>query len=433
MVQYSTAIEEQRTSIDNIESAINRRLKQQTSADNPVHEVIAALPAHLIELLDQDPDAQRKRITELEQEKERLLKKIIDLGGMPGAVSQGKKTSKEIFAEAKLALPFSSSIAVDRIEGLSKEGKLEELLEFLEEVFSHGKIFKTDANKIIKICEDIGNLVINECVLQMLVERFPDDTVIQTRLARVYAYQPAKKSEAVALIDSALGLQKDETGSYCDVNPSSLSHNNLVDILNTYRNLGLYNELVDVCWFLMDHGAEQHKDMLLRNIFSSLSMSYRFVEADELLSQVENTGTAVSYYCIATHYDRKGEPIPAYKYCEKSLIAEPTDADYPRFLAAHILDEKVLRVDGVIKTVSAPDAKNAALAVLFFAAEQAKNMKDAAALQEVLTILRRKTNGLTRFVDDVIQYWQGQIDELPYSECAITPLQYCLNRTGNAI
>ncbi len=393
-----------------------------------MHETIPSLPDHLTDWINADDDAQKKHITELEQENDRLKKQLIRMGIQVGEPEKKRMTAADLVRMGKAALAFSGTTAVDKVKQLAESNEYDELLDYLLEVTQHGRITNKDAMNILELCEQTENIVVIECATQIVSDLFPNDMTFKTKLARVLAKQPNRREEAIELINSALGLKKDENGDYVEVDVTKVTHNNLARFFDTYLELELYDELVKASGFLLENGGQLEAEMIRRNTFSALTRAHRFDEAEALLPMIEEQGTSIAYYLIATYYDQKGDPKKAYLYYEKSLINDPTDDDYARLLAIHILDEKLIRKGASIVSVSASEAQKAAAALLFYAVQIANNQKKRSKVQNVVFIMQREQNGLKMYLDSVIGYVRGTVEELPYEDVDTSVLDYCLSQ-----
>ena len=428
IIEYSTAIEEFSSSKEKITEAIRKRLEGRTPSDSPVHEAMPGLPKHLTDWLNAEDDEQKNRIARLEQENERLKTQLERAGIKTGDFQKKRLNPQELLRSGMEALAYSGSSAVERVKSLVEKGEYEGLFEYLIKVTEHGRLTNRDASSILETCEKTDNLVVVECVTQIVAYLFPMDIDFQTKLAKVYTKLPGRREEAVEILNSALGLQKDENGEYTDVDITKLTYNNLGRLFDTYLSFELYDELIRVGRFLLSHGGTTQKNLIQCNIFAALTRAYRFDEAESMLPEVEAGGDSLNQYQIARFYDLRGDMVNAYRYYERAFIGDVRDKDYPRLLAVHILNEKLLRTEDGIEAVPPKKAQLAAAALLFYNVEIARGRRNSGAIQNVLTILGREYNGLTQYVAPVLAYARGERDALPYDEVDTSALQYCLGQ-----
>ena len=423
-VKYSTSLSELQASISSIADAIRVRQSGSAATDSPVHEVIENLPVRLIDLLDGTAsEAEAQRSSRLEKEVSRLRAVCSAHGINPDESGKTRMTPVERIAAQRKALQYSGKIAVEKIRHFAEADDDEGLLDYFSDVFeNHGLLADDDAQEILAICEK-RNIVVKSVVTEVLAELFPNDPYYQTRLAKVLAVQPTRRGEAIDVVNAALGLVRDEDGSYVRVDDRKLTHNNLARFFDTYLQIEIYDELVSAGRFLLPH-APVERAMITKNIFSALSRSHRFEEAEQLRPEVEANGRDTDFYTIAYHYRRQGDHVNAYKYWEKAMMVDPRDADYPTLLASHILDEKICRWNGTIQPVPPAEAPRLALAFLLYTVETSVSQDNPDGVKKALTILGRKFNGLTRFRDVALAYARGEIKSLPYEACDTQALDY---------
>lgn len=329
----------------------------------------------------------------------------------------------ERIAVQRKALQYSGKIAVEKIKQLAEDEDDEGLLDYFSDIFeNHGLISDSDAQEILTVCEK-RSVVVKSIVTEVLAELFPADPYYQTKLAKVLAVQPDRRGEAIDVVNAALGLVRDEEGSYVRVDDRKLTYNNLARFFDTYLQIEMYDELVAAGRFLLPH-APVERAMITKNIFSALSRSHRFEEAEELLPQVEANGDDTDFYVIGYHYDRQGDRLRAYEYWEKAMIADPNDMAYPRILAVHILDEKVARWNGVIQPVSREDSRRLALAFLLHIVENCVQTGDTEPINRVLQIMGKRSSSLSQYQSSVLAYARGESDSLPYEESDAGALDY---------
>ena len=430
IIEYSTAIEEFSGSKVKITEAIRKRLERRTPSDSPVHETVPGLPYHLTDWLNAEDDGQKDRIAKLEQENERLKTQLERAGIQTGDYKKKQPSPQELLRAGMQALPYSGATAVEKVRAMVAKGEFEPLFEYLIKVTEQGRLTSKDAASILEACEKTDNLVVVECVTQIMAYMFPRDIDFQKKLVTVYTKQTGRREEAVEVLNSALGLQKDENGDFTDVDPSRLTRSNLAFFFDTYLSFNLYDDLIRAGRFLLERDGQLEADLIKRNIFNALSRAYRFEEAETLLPEVEAVGGSYNYYIIARHFDLKRDKINAFRYYERAFIANVKDRDYVRYLAIYMLNEKLMRVGDEIEAVPAGDAQLAAAALLFYNVQIAREQRNTSAIQSVMTLLGRDFNGLKQFIEPVQAYARGETDTLPFDEVDTGELKYCLDRAG---
>ena len=426
VVLYSTDITEVSDSVTRMTNAIVSRLKGTASADNTIHEKIPQLPVSLMAHIESDGGEQEETLRRLSAENQRLRKQL-EVAGIHVDGKREARTPREILMSAKAGLPYAGEIALSRFRELSEDRDLEGFFDYLAEVVDRGYLTRNEIHSVIEICENTNSDLLVEAAVEVFATLYPDDTEIQTKLARQLARRPATREKALEVINEAIGLERDDEGNYCHVNITRLTHNNLARLFDTYLLIEAYDELVEVGYYVLDHGAEAESDMIYRNIFSALRRAHRLDEAMKLLPTIEAIGSAVSYYNIGFFYDSLNRQDECYRYFEKAMLTDPDDLDYPLLMAKQILNERLARTDDdTIASISNREASAAAAPFILYVITRARATGNTASLQEALQLLQRPYNGLTDQLDQVKAFLQGDLDQLSYHGTNTFPLQWCL-------
>lgn len=432
VVLYSTDITEVADSVTRITNAIVSRLKGTSSADNTIHEKIPQLPVSLMDHIESDGGEQEETLRRLSSENQRLRKQL-EVAGIHVDGKREARTPREILMSAKAGLPYAGEIALNRFRELSDQHDLESFFDYLAEVVERGHLTRSEIHSVVEICENTNSDLLTEAAVEVFAGLYPDDTEIQTKLARQLARRPATRDKALEVINEAIGLERDEEGNYCHVNIARLTHNNLARLFDTYLLIEAYDELIDVATYVLSHGAETEADMINRNVFGALRRSHRLDEALEMLPVIEAMGDDIAYYNIAMLYDALDRQQECYRYFEKAMFADPSDLDYPMIIAKQILNERMMRTsDESIDYVSAREASAAAAAFILYSVSRARNEGNTAVLQDAIDMMQRPRNGLAPYVDQVRAYIMGDSDELSYEDTITYPLEWCLKAIREA-
>ena len=432
VVLYSTDITEVSDSVTRITNAILSRLKGTASADNTIHEKIPQLPVSLMAHIESDGGEQEETLRRLSAENQRLRKQL-EVAGIHTDGKREARTPREILMSAKAGLPYAGQIAINRFRELADENDLEGLFDYLAEVVDRGYLTRSEIHSVIEICENTNSDLLAEAAVEVFATLYPDDTEIQTKLARQLARRPATREKALEVINEAIGLERDDEGNYCHVNVMRLTHNNLARLFDTYLLIEAYDELIEVANFVLTHGAETEANMIHRNIFSALRRAHRLDEAKEMLPVIEAIGDDISFYTIAMFYDALDRQEECYRYFEKAMLADPDDLDYPMLMAKQILNEHQARVsDDAIADISLREASAAAIPFILYAVTRARGAGNTSVMQDALAMLQRPRNGLTAYFDQVRDFCLGNLDELSYEGTNTYPLQWCLDAINRA-
>lgn len=424
VIPYSTDISAMATSVEKIRAAIIQRKEGLSAADNSVHEYVTALPAHLVEMLEMDESQSQAEIKKLTLENE-ALKRRLEASGIQVAADEHHQTIRSILTAAKARLKYSGAALMSTLKLYAEEKDLDSFVDYLINAMELGTPTRQDIDSIVELCDGLDNTPLLQDVLSAALILFPGDTELMTRLAKLYARRPATRKKAMEMVNSAIGLKRGTDGKYQSVDRSRLYHNDLARFLDTYLYMQAYDDLVEAASFLLENGAETERDMLTRNIFNALTKKGDLEEARKYLPVVEKVGGDYSWYLISLFYSKAGEVCLEYESIEKAFIASPDDMDYPRMLAAHILNEKVVRVSPEeIRKVSPAAARRAACALLYYILENRRT--DRNEVSKIQSMMRRRINKMDAFFDQAIPFLTGKQEALPYEISDRYPLDFCL-------
>ena len=262
-------------------------------------------------------------------------------------------------------------------------------------------------------------------VLKVSRMLYPDDPELMTRLAKILARRPGTRLEALKMVNEAIGLEMDSQGNYTCKDRSKLtSHNDLARFLDTYLAMEHYDGLVRAAIFLKGYVNEREHDMLNRNIFISLTRKGDLEGAREMLGIIEVMDCATSYYILSNYYNHCGEYVKEYECLEKAFLRDPSDLDYPRMLAAHILNEDLIRTENGIQRVATAESRKAAASLLYYVLENGGDSD----IQRVIELMQRSTNRLKDYLMRAVPYISGKTDSLPYEHTNRYPLDYILTQ-----
>ena len=176
--------------------------------------------------------------------------------------------------------------------------------------------------------------------------------------------------------------------------------------------------------FLLAYVSEKEREMLTRNIFSALTRMGDLDGAAEYLPAMDAMASDLAKYNMSVYYNKRGDFVREYECLEKAVICDPEDMDYPRILAAHILNEKLIRTPNGIEKVSPQAARRAAAALLYYVVENRLNDKNA--LLRIRDLMQRSINRMNEFWDAAKPFLTGKAETLPYDITDRYPLDYLL-------
>lgn len=424
-IPYTTDISGLEQSIQKICDEILNRQEAKDATDNRVHEFLPKLPIHLVDLMEEtDDNSLQVRLEQVTRERDRLQAQLRTIG-LKGGSAREQRSARSILERTKLRMKYSGTSLIEKLRKFADEEKLEEFLDYLIEALEYGTPTLSNINSIVEICSRIGNDAILEDVLTASRTLYPDDPELMTRLAKILARRPDTRAEAMEMVNEAIGLRHGEDGNYVSVDRSKItSHNELARFLDTYLAMDNYDGLVEAATFLMDHVPTKEREMLYRNIFTAHTRSGNRDKAEEMLPTLEAMNTDISMYLIATYYNQCGEYIKEYEYIEKAFAKDPEDLDYPRILAAHMLNENLVRTPDGIQEVKPAEARKAAAAMLYYALENDRNNR--AMVLRIGEIMQRARNGMDNYWEAAVPFLKRQEDALPYDITNRYPLEYIL-------
>lgn len=423
IIQYSTNIDAMAASVEKIKAAIIQRRDGLSSSDNIVHEFVTDLPTHLLDLLEMDEDQTQAQLKKTTMEYE-ALKRRLEAAGIQTDGPTGQQSIRSILTATKERLKYSGNALLNTLRNYAESNDLENFLDFLISAMELGTPTISEINSIVEICAKLDNTSLLEDVLSASLILYPGDTELMTRLAKLYARRPATRSKAMEMVNSAIGLKRGPDGNYVSVDRSKLSHNDLARFLDTYNNLENYTGLVEAAKFLMAYVPEKEREMLTRNIFSALTRNGDLDRAAEYLPAMEAMHSDLGKYMMSTYYNKRGDFVREYECLEKAFITDPEDMDYPRILAAHMLNEKLVRTPNGIEKVSPQAARRAAAALLYHIIENRLDNKNT--LIRIRDLMQRSINRMDDFWAAAIPFINRKAESLPYENTDRYPLDYLL-------
>lgn len=429
VIEYS--MEKESVCAERLAETIRQRMKGK-AADNGVHATLTDLPDSLGELLELDAEELGEQIKKLSEENEELKAKVEALDAKEGLIvstqAEGTRSIRDILNSTKQRLQYSGAAAIQKLSELAESEEWEVFLDHLVDVMEIGAPSAADLNTIAQIAEQSGNRVLVQDVLEASLTLCPEDPTLISRLAKLYADQPANRDRARGMIESAIGMTRDEDGKITAVNRGKINHNSVARLFDSYSYMGAYADLVEAGEFILENGGQKERDMIYRNILRANINAGELEKAKEYISFVEANDTAVDYWIISLYYDEAGDPVKAYNYLEKAMIADPEDPDYPRMMASAILNEGIARVsDESVEPVAPKVAQESAAAFLYYLIQ--RNREDGQVIANLQTFAQM--GGLLEdYFADAIPYLKGEEEELPYENTNLDGLNYCLARVG---
>lgn len=425
-VEYVVDIYDFDESVDAIAEEIKSRLQGEGKADNTVHEMFPELPDHLLEMLERDDNALQAQLNEVIRDREHLRMQLKNAGIRLGS-SHERKSVRDILNGTKKRVQFSGASLVEKLRKYAENNEMDKFLDHLAEALELGTPTLSNINSIVEICSNMKNDALLEDVLCASRTLYPDDPELMTRLAKIYARRPATRRDAMELVNEAVGIKRDENGNYVVVDRAKISsHNDLARFMDTYLAMENYDELVAAATFLKQYVHEQEREMLDRNIFISLTRKGDLEAAGKMLDTIRAMDSDIPQYLIANYYNRCGEFVKEYEALEQAFLKDPEDFDYPRMLAAHILNEDLVRTEAGIQKVKPAESRKAAAALLYYVLENSP--LSSSATQSALEMMKRSRNRLEGFLERALPYLRGQEEELPYEDTNCYPLNYLLKQ-----
>lgn len=423
VIQYSTDIGGMAESVEKIRTAIVQRRDGLSATDNIVHEYIGDLPAHLMNMLEMDEGETQTQLKKITQEYE-ALKRRMEASGIHTEGPSSQKSIRSILTATKERLKYSGTALLNTLRHHADEKDLDSFLDVLISAMELGTPTIGDINSIVEICTKLDNASLLEDVLSASLILYPDDSELMTRLAKLYARRPNTRGKAMEMVNAAIGLKRGSDGQYVSVDRSKLNHNDLARFLDTYQNLENYTGLVEAARFLMDYVHVKEQEMLCRNMFTALTRNGDLDEAAKLLPTLEAMTSDMAAYAMSTYYNKRGDFVKEYECLEKALVADTEDMDYPRILAAHMLNENLVRTPNGVEKVSAQATKRAAAAMLYHIIENRRDNKNT--LIRIRDMMQRPINRMHEYWNSALPYIAGKADALPYDITDRYPLEYCL-------
>lgn len=428
VIQYSTNIDAMAASVEKIKAAIIQRRDGLSASDNIVHEFIPDMPIHLLDLLQMDENETQVQLKRTTMEYE-ALKRRLEAAGIQTDGPAGQQSIRSILTATKERLKYSGNALLGTLRQYAENNDLDSFLDYLISAMELGTPTIGEINSIVEICTQLDNTSLLEDVLSASLILYPGDTELMTRLAKLYARRPATRSKAMEMVNSAIGLKRGPDGKYCSVDRAKLSHNDLARFLDTYNNLENYTGLVEAAQFLIDHVPEKEQEMMTRHIFSALTRNGELEKAAEYLPAMEAMSSDLAKYMMSTYYNKRGDFIKEYEYLEKAFIADPEDMDYPRILAAHMLNENLVRTPNGIEHVSPQATRRAAASLLYYIIENRLDNKNT--LIRIRDLMQRSINRMNDFWAAALPFINRKVDALPYENTDRYPLDYILAQVSD--
>lgn len=425
-VEYAVNIYDFDDSVDAICEEIKARLAGDGKSDNSVHELLPELPAHLLDMLEMDENDLQAQLTKMTQDRDNLRAQLRNAGIREGNTHE-QRSIRDILTGTKKRMQYSGTSLITKLREYAEQDDLDGFLEHLTTALELRTPTLSNINSILEICSNMNNDALVEDVLCASRMLYPDDPELMTRLAKILARRPGTRQDAMAMVNEAIGLKFDENGNYAIKDRSKLSsHNDLARFLDTYLAMENYDGLVAAATFLKDHVPDREKAMLDRNIFLSLTRKGDMEGAAQILGVIEKMDTAFSNYMISSYYNRLGDYVKEYEYLESAFLRDPEDMDYPRMLAAHILNEDLVRTPEGIRTVASSESRKAAAALLYYIIENRPFASED--VQKVIELMQRSRNRLEDYLAQAIPFLKKAAGELPYEITNRYPLDYVLDQ-----
>lgn len=429
-VEYVAGFASMSKSIDAIYDEIKARLDGKGKSDNSIHELLPELPTHLLDMMEMDDNELQSKLTEVIRERDALRIQLKN-AGVRTESSHEKRSIRDILSETKKRMQYSGATLVTTLREYAEKNDLDSFLEHLTTALELRTPTLSNINSILEICSKMNNNSLLEDVLYVSRMLYPDDPDLTTRLAKILARRPGTRQDAMEMVNEAMGLKLDENGNYTIKDRSKLnSHNNLARFLDTYLAMEDYDSLIEAATFLKEHVPSKHHDMLDRNIFISLKRKGDLEAAGKMLDIIKAQNTDMAYYSIADYYNCCGDFVQEYEYIESAFLLDTEDLEYLKILAAHILNEDLIRTEEGIQHVTPAESRRAAAALLYYVLENSSSI-DEELTHDVFEMMSRPRNRLEGFLDAIIPYLRNESDTVPYHLTNRYPLDCILERITN--
>ncbi len=354
--------------MDEVEDKIVQALRnavETSRCDSPVHSCFPALPESLTAMLNNNNDAEQKRISELTAKNQQLvdeneaLKKKLESAGLDSATSENKtKDLTQIFVKAAKNRGLISDTAVDHLRELEQEKNYEEFARFLSEVLENGYLDEIDCRNVYIICKRLGIPEITKQYIQIATSFYPENEELQGYLANVYSNDYREKDRALTLVNDMLGVKR--VNGQFELTTKVRSDRMLGSFFDVYLHLKKYADMITIGKLLLKSNPSS-SSLVLRNISNAAMNLEQYDLSYAALCRVLHTDPLndVNHSRAFWYYLRRGETVKAYESIENAICLDSSYTDYYYNLAGHICDELIARTEsGNVETISALDKEH---------------------------------------------------------------------------
>lgn len=418
--------------LDDIEEKLVQALRnavETNRCDSPVHDCFPALPETLTAMLNNNNDAEQKRITELIAKNQKLtdeneaLRHKLESAGLDSAEGDGKlKDLTQLFVKAAKNRNLISDTAVDHLRELEQEKNYEEFARFLAEVLENGYLDEIDCRNVYIICKRLGIPEITKQYIQIATSFYPENEELQGYLANVYSNDYREKDRALTLVNDMLGVKR--VNGQFELTSKIRSDRMLGSFFEVYLHLKKYAELISIGKLLLKSNPAS-SSLVLRNISVAADNLEQYDLAFAALSRALHNDPLndMNHRRAYWYYDHRHDAVNAYEAIENALCCDNSDIDYYYNIAEHICVDLVARTKtGSIEVISALDKEKYAFPFILQAFMLDKNSAERA-----ITFLKKRK--IVDRIPDLIAVYNGEkTEEEAFSDVDMSMVYFAHNK-----
>lgn len=342
------------TTQNEIVTAISK-LQSQSEADNEVHGTYPDFGDRMVDYLhggDVRLNALQEENTRLRSENIRFQEKLKNLG-----ISSGEDESDDIdigksIDSAMKSIQYSGKkLLVTLQQELNcSEPNYEEIAFNLEKGLTIGQLSESDFRRLRSMFSNSELPQLTSLILEVAAKRYPASLDFKSYLADVYSDSYETWDKALKYANEVLQVKCDENGHY-HTSCHQIDWDQLAACFNAYIGISRYDIIIAVGTELL-HLLPNQRELILRN----LQIAYRFTnqhdeEYKTLLRLIQDYPMSdINHYCVAQYYLRKENFIQAYYHSELASALDTEDADYLFSIAGLILDRRIARTKGKVRS-----------------------------------------------------------------------------------
>jgi tetratricopeptide (TPR) repeat protein len=426
-VEYTTDLSEIPDVVNSIAEAIKKRENQPERPDNPVHDALPQLPFDILQTSD---SAIQQQLKILQQTLEDLRKKneslTTKLRQIDPTLEVGNETEIDVDAlldHADSVMKSTGQYALLRLQQAMKEGGSDAFSKELRQVLKTPYLDENDFAEIVIFCKKAGLNEHRRAVLEIVRRQYPHSEQMFLELIDALDDSPniSDKERGRLMLEESLGIQhKNGLPRLSEKSVALPTQTSLGLLFNFYSKSQKHDWILSIIDSLPI--SLQKNSIVLRNKARSLAKLLRLDEAQEVYEELIQLDPSddQSLLWYSNFLSDQGKFEEAYELAERSVIADPDDANLYINLAINIFNHGYCRDhDGKINgPISKKLRVKSMIPLILKAIEEA----GPRVIESAVKILVR-----AEAIEEAQTLVQGQMPQGNYDTASLTYIQNRLN------